>query len=308
MGLIKLLSSGPVQGDSSPLNGFQLSSLARPLTQYSLGLLAGASTVLVFPGGALTNPGNPEITANDIPTTLSERSKQTTNIKPLLTNPNIDIGPFQNGMKTAFANVPIIDHEIANLMNVHYDTLRKQGFTENCAVVFTLHMVKESSGGLSLLEESNGNGVVTVQFSHWDGKGTGRELSWLKNPKTGTGWKREDLLPSKTLTRHEAVENSALAIGALLRNYPHYKNILTACYDTNKSITDLADITTKQFIRQGESNSTRIKGIIQSYADNEFLLKENIAQLQGKQPNQVIVGDPLLPKRNVPTLLPVLKR
>lgn len=203
-------------------------------------------------------------------------------------------GPFRDGMKTAFPNVPKLTKNMAGLMNVHYQTLCAEGFNKHAALAFTLHMVKETTGGLSLSEQKEGgpgDGAGSVQFSHWDGDGTGRELTWFQNPDTKKPWDPKDVMATEEggrVSRRQAVVNSAKAIAVLVRNMPNYQELEQATSNPDESFAALAMKSTKNFVRQSEPNDVRAGWIIDTYKMNQKSIERNIGLMTSPEPSPPI--------------------
>lgn len=286
-----ILPSGAHQDEKSPLKGADLNKV--PSKDWVRILTVGGATC--FMSGILCASGvipQPVLEQNShqfnrlpvhiVPAETQNGARKSRRLrrkaKPEPT-PDAHTGPFRAGMKTAFSNVTELEPEMAELMNIHYDILRHKGYTKNAALALTIPMIRETAGGTELGEKNAGDGAGSIQFSQWNGDGDGRELTWLQKPGAGRPWQRNDFIAREdggTLTKVEAVTNSAIGIDSLLRNYRHYRHIEKACRDPDMSIPSLAMLISKDFIRQAESNDLRTKWITQTYQMNQHQIERNI--------------------------------
>ncbi|MEO0393844.1 MAG: hypothetical protein AAF213_11470 [Pseudomonadota bacterium] len=207
--------------------------------------------------------------------TTAANADDTTTLMPSATQ-----GPFREGMRTSFANAPVITEAMASAMNTAYDRLRSYGFNQEASLAWTLHGIHESQGGTILREVGTGDGVGFFQFSIWHGAGAGGEISELPRRGMDRNWERADFLLAEDQGNAATPEQAAVqSVDALVQNLwvqPHYQQLYRNATRPQTSLGDYARQTTRDFIRPGVSWRGRVNGITGTYRQNRTAIISNL--------------------------------
>ncbi|MEM6902589.1 MAG: hypothetical protein AAF556_05060, partial [Pseudomonadota bacterium] len=216
-----------------------------------------------------------------IPTPRPELSEEERAL--IARTPSAIAGPFRAGMRTSFSNAPRLTFDMAASMNLVYDRLRAYGFSRNASLAWTLHGIHESEGGTIFTQIGGGDGVGFFQLSGWRGGGGGSFTAQLQKPSTDRNWERADFQLDEDATdqaadRERVLLNSAGALVQLLARDGDeaYWRLYSLSRDTRRSIQDMADRSTRDFIRPGAVSYTRrARDIVRTYTRNQEAIDAN---------------------------------